>query len=159
MFQEEDYVFDLYYTKTGDDMLIDHLVSIHPLEQELVFNSYRENDAHSEGGFESDDSNSESNWRNDYPDSDHSENSICEEDMIGAVNRINLGDESDLSSDNEDDLLYSLSKDDVENFGYKYAKYKAKIKAEMKGEYASEICESGSSSHSEDDEDRQYEDP
>lgn len=139
-------------------MLIDNLVSVHPLQQDLVFGSYRENGLDSDGDFESEDSNSESNWRNDYPDSDHSENSICDEDMRNAVMRMNCaGEDSDLSSDEYDqDLVYSLAEHDVDNFGYKYAKYKAKIKAEMADDIS---VESEKSSDDEDDEDRQYEDP
>ncbi|XP_046745425.1 probable RNA polymerase II nuclear localization protein SLC7A6OS [Diprion similis] len=154
--QDENYVYDLYYTQTGDDMLIDQLVSVHPLQEELVFGSYRDNGIDAEVCDQSEDSNSESNWRNDYPDSDHSENSICEEDMRSAVKRISLRDDSEVSSDDED-LVYALAEDDVDRFGFEYAKYKARIKAEMDDDFADAV--SGSDSDSENDEYRQYEDP
>ncbi|XP_015521461.1 probable RNA polymerase II nuclear localization protein SLC7A6OS [Neodiprion pinetum] len=154
--QDENYVYDLYYTQTGHDMLIDQLVSIHPFQDELVFGSYRDNGIDAEVYDQSEDSNSESNWRNDYPDSDHSENSICEDDMRSAVKRISLRGDSDVSSVDED-FVYALPEDDVDHFGFEYAKYKARINAEMDNDLADAV--SGSDSGSEDDEYRQYEDP
>ncbi|KAK2584232.1 hypothetical protein KPH14_006647 [Odynerus spinipes] len=125
--KSEEYVYDLYYTQTDNDMVIDELVSIHVLDQEFVFDTYRD---HSDNEFESEDSNSESNWRNEYPDSEHSESSIDEDDMRRAVMKITLDDEdSDLSS--EDDFVYAVDEKDVEQYGYKYARYKAKIKQEL----------------------------
>ncbi|XP_024944048.1 probable RNA polymerase II nuclear localization protein SLC7A6OS [Cephus cinctus] len=128
--KNDDYVYDLYYTQVEDDMLLDHLVSVHPLNQELVFDTYREPGANTDIECESEDSNSESNWRNDYPDSDHSEGSVGEDDIRSAIKSIKLDDEeSDLSS--EDDFVYGVDEGDVNSFGYKYAKYKARIKAQM----------------------------
>lgn len=125
----EEYVYDLYYTQTDNDMVIDDFVSIHVLDQEFVFDTYREKNQ-SDNEFDSEDSNSESNWRNDYPDTEHSESSIDEDDMRRAVMRITLDDEeSDLSS--EDDFVYAVDEKDVEQYGYKYARYKAKIKQEL----------------------------
>ncbi|XP_012281280.1 probable RNA polymerase II nuclear localization protein SLC7A6OS [Orussus abietinus] len=126
--KENDYVYDLYYTQTDDEMLLDHVLSIHPLDQELVFDTYRENGKNSENECESEDSNSESNWRNDYPDSDHSGDSVNDDDMRRAVENMKLEEESDLSSE---EFVDAVDEADVETFGYKYAKYKARVKIEF----------------------------
>lgn len=64
--------------------------SIENYETHLVLGSYRENGlVASDDDDDSEDSNAENNWRNDYPDSEPS--SIDEEDMIKAVENINLG--------------------------------------------------------------------
>lgn len=120
--QDDNYVYDLYYAQTENDIYLDDMVSIHPYELELVYDTYREND-YPEAECESEDSNSESNWRNDYPDSDESEGSIDEEDMRQAVMNMVLNEESDLSE--EDDFVEALNEADVEAYGYRYAKYKA----------------------------------
>ncbi|XP_043252571.1 probable RNA polymerase II nuclear localization protein SLC7A6OS [Colletes gigas] len=121
----EDYVYDLYYGQTENELHVDNMVSVHPFDQELVFDTYR-NNTHSDVECESEDSNSESNWRNDYPDSDNSEKSIDDDDMRQAVMNMGIEEDSDLSS--EDDFVYAVSEKDVEAYGYKYAKYKAKVK-------------------------------
>lgn len=73
--KEDAYVYDLYYTRTKEDLNLDYLVSIQPIEQELVFEDYMDNPSEPELNCDSEDSNSESNLRNDYPDeSDHSDN-------------------------------------------------------------------------------------
>lgn len=100
--QDDSYVYDLYYVQTENDIYLDDKVSVHPYDQELVFDNYRDN-GYSEVQCESEDSNSESNWRNDYPDSSHSEASIDEDDMREAVMNMRLEDGSDLSE--EDDLI------------------------------------------------------
>ncbi|XP_076243379.1 female sterile (2) ltoPP43 [Calliopsis andreniformis] len=126
--QDESYVYDLYYGQTENEVNIEDMVSVHPFEQELVYDTYRDN-GYSEVECESEDSNSESNWRNDYPDSDHSEGSIDDEDMREAIMKMKVEEGSDLSS--EDDFVYAIDEDDVEAYGYKYAKYKAKMKKEL----------------------------
>ncbi|XP_053999233.1 probable RNA polymerase II nuclear localization protein SLC7A6OS [Hylaeus anthracinus] len=124
---DEGYVYDLYFGQTENELHPDNMLFVHPLDQELVFDTYRNN--HSDIECESEDSNSESNWRNDYPDSDHSERSIDDEDMKEAVRNLRLEDGSDLSS--EDDFVYAVNEKDVESYGYKYAKYKARVKNEL----------------------------
>ncbi|XP_003707729.1 female sterile (2) ltoPP43 [Megachile rotundata] len=125
--KDDSYVYDVYYVQTENDIYLDNMVSIYPYEQQLVFDGYRENQCEPE--CESEDSNSESNWRNDYPDSPHSERSIDEDDMREAVMNIRLDEGSDLSE--EDDFVYAVDEADVENYGYKYARYKARIKEEL----------------------------
>lgn len=125
--KDDNYVYDLYYAQTGDDMYLDDEVSVHPYEQELVYDNYRDESYQVE--CESEDSNSESNWRNDYPDSDHSERSINEDDMREAIMNLKINEESDLSDD--DDFVYAIDEADVKAYGYSYAKYKARIKEEL----------------------------
>ncbi|XP_063993808.1 probable RNA polymerase II nuclear localization protein SLC7A6OS [Diachasmimorpha longicaudata] len=133
-----EYVYDLYYTQTKEKLEPGNDISIHSLDQELVFDNYRDQ-AHKSDAGESEDSNCESNWRNEYPDSEHSDNSINEDDMRAAVSRLKLdGDDSDLSTD--DDFVYAVNEDDVDNYGYKYAKYKARIKEEL-GEDDSDLSD------------------
>nr|XP_031850237.1 probable RNA polymerase II nuclear localization protein SLC7A6OS [Nomia melanderi] len=124
--KDDDYVYDLYYGQTEDEVYIDDKVSVHPFDQELVFETYRD---YQEAEYESEDSNSESNWRNDYPDSDHSGSSIDEDCMREAVLNMRSGEDSDLSSD--DDFVYAYSEADVNAYGYKYARYKAKMQEEF----------------------------
>lgn len=124
--QDDDYVYDLYYVQSENDMFLDDEVSVYAFEQELVFDNYRD---YPEAECESEDSNSESNWRNDYPDSSYSEGSINEDDIIEAVSNMRLEEESDLSE--EDDFVYAVDEAIVENYGYRYAKYKARMMKEL----------------------------
>ncbi|XP_043462828.1 protein PFC0760c-like [Leptopilina heterotoma] len=119
------YVYDLYYTvEEVDENSIDYIEKFH---DQLVFDSYRENGVYISDD-DSEDSNDESHWKNDYPDSDHSEYSIGEDDMKYAVRRLKIEDEeSDLSSDDED-FAYGLDKHDEDYFGTKYARFKARMK-------------------------------
>ncbi|XP_076291205.1 female sterile (2) ltoPP43 [Lasioglossum baleicum] len=142
--KDDKYVYDLYYGQTEDQVFTDDKVSIHPFDQELVFDNYRDN--YPEAECESDDSNSESNWRNDYPDSDHSERSIDDDDMREAVSNMMLEDGSDLST--EDDFVYAVNEADVEIHGYKYAKYKAKVKEELDEDDSNSSNSSGQSEFS-----------
>lgn len=109
-------------------MFLDDEVSVHAFEQELVYDSYRDY-GYPESECDSEDSNSESNWRNDYPDSSYSEGSIDEDDIREAVMNIRIEEGSDLSE--EDDFVYAIDETIVENFGYKYARYKARMLKEL----------------------------
>lgn len=88
---------------------------------------------------ESDDSNDENNWRNDYPEeSDHE--SVTEDDMVEAVKRITIDD--NLSSDDgeegctygvdneKEDFEKDIDPSDVEKYGRLYAWFKAKNTSE-----------------------------
>ncbi|XP_076634131.1 female sterile (2) ltoPP43 [Colletes latitarsis] len=160
----EDYVYDLYYGQTENELYIDNMVSVQPFDQELVFDTYR-NNTHSDIECESEDSNSESNWKNDYPDSDNSDLSSKDDSVYScckmqAVMKLGIEEDYDLSSEDdsvyscckmqavmnlgieedydlssEDDFVYAVNEKDVEAHGYKYAKYKAKVK-EILGEDA-----------------------
>ncbi|CAK9828525.1 Probable RNA polymerase II nuclear localization protein SLC7A6OS [Anthophora retusa] len=148
--KDDSYVYDLYYVQTENDIYLDDKVSVHPYDQELVFDNYRDN-GYSEVQCESEDSNSESNWRNDYPDSSHSEGSIDEDDMREAVMNMRLEDGSDLSE--EDDFIYAVDESDVNAYGYKYARYKAKVKEQLKedeDEDHENLCTSDSDENNDD---------
>lgn len=115
----------MYYTvEEVDENSIDYIEKFH---DQLVFDSHRGSGVYISDD-DSEDSNDESHWKNDYPDSDHSEHSIGEDDMKFAVRRLKIEDgESDLSSDDED-FAYGLDKHDKDYFGTKYARFKARMK-------------------------------
>lgn len=129
--QDENYAYDLYYANTENDMFIDNMVSVHTLDQELICDIYRNCDEVVDSDHESDDSNSESNWRNDYPDSEYSDE-LLDDDVI-RVDFTHLNVKEDSNSSSEDDFIYAADERDVEAYGIKYAKYKANIKEEMYG--------------------------
>ncbi|XP_045764206.1 probable RNA polymerase II nuclear localization protein SLC7A6OS [Maniola jurtina] len=127
-----EYIYDLY-TPAKEDFdisMLDNLVSIENYETDLIFGSYRDNGLQS-SEEDSEDSNAENDWRNEYPDSDPS--SIDEEDMIKAVEKCNI--EDDLSSDAGEDKIYDepadLYHEDVKRYGEAYAKYKARVLSEQ----------------------------
>ncbi|CAD6222358.1 GSCOCG00000931001-RA-CDS [Cotesia congregata] len=132
-----EFVFDVYCIMENSIKLLDDSFTIEPYNDEMVFDEkYRENGEFSED--DSEDSNCESNWKNDYPDSDdyHSEGSIGVEDMEQAVSRMWLHDgQSDLSDDEYDNYIYHLDNSkytvddsDIEHYGLAYAQFKAKLK-------------------------------
>lgn len=134
---ETGYVYDLYCTSmAGSDGLVDpdSLLSVHPLsEPNWEYQDPEDSSDMSPEEEDQDDSNDENNWRNDYPDSDHS---IDEHDMRMAMQMVNLdlGDGEDLSSDDADeDFIYAMSLDpqDVALYGEGYANYKARMKREL----------------------------
>ena len=124
-------MYDLYYTSKDEDFTFETDMAIKSFNESLVFDQYREKGVmDSDNEYETEDSNSESNVKNDYPDSEHSENSILEEDMRDAVGRVKIhGEDSDLSTEDEE-FAYGLDQQDVDCFGSDYAKYKAKLKKE-----------------------------
>ncbi|XP_047544852.1 probable RNA polymerase II nuclear localization protein SLC7A6OS [Vanessa atalanta] len=133
--ENEKYMYDLY-TPAKEDFdisMLDNLVSIEDYETNLIFGSYRDNGLAESDEDDSEDSNAENDWRNDYPDSEPS--SLDEEDMIKAVQNCNIEDE--LSSDTGEDKIYEeppdLFNEDVKRYGAAYAKYKAKVLAEQSG--------------------------
>ncbi|KAL5021191.1 hypothetical protein ScPMuIL_000346 [Solemya velum] len=67
---ELDYVYDLYYTNSHDFnfRLIEDMLTVEAFSDEFLYDNGASSDEEYLEG--SDDSNSESNWRNDYPDED-----------------------------------------------------------------------------------------
>ncbi|KAG5873637.1 hypothetical protein JTB14_022371 [Gonioctena quinquepunctata] len=131
----KNYVYDLYYTQSNDfeGGEIEDYVSVHPIYEYL---SMAADNKDCESGNESEDSNAENNWRNDYPDESDGD-SINENDMIQAMENIDLDDDL-LSSDNEEnDFVYSVDDDvnpdktDVERYGKRYAMFKAKYNKDI----------------------------
>lgn len=133
MFQNSNYVYDLYYVENCDS--IDDCVSIHPYnEHELVYDM---EDSQSE--HDSEDSNAESYYQNSYPNTDYSDdNSINEDDMRIAIQNfedctLSSEDDSEDYGDKEDEP-YPLDMKDVELHGYKYARYKQRMKPLFNGD-------------------------
>ncbi|CAB3231477.1 unnamed protein product [Arctia plantaginis] len=124
------YAYDVYtsWKQDFDISMIDNFVGV---ETDLVFDAYRDpRQDPSDNEDEDDDSNDENNWRNEYPDSEPS--SIDEEDMIRAMERVDI--EDDLSSDTGEDKIYDdppdIFQEDVKRYGEAYAKYKARVMSE-----------------------------
>ncbi|CAG2061157.1 unnamed protein product [Timema podura] len=128
--ENDHYVYDLYYTGDVDDMLIENLVSVQPLQSDLLY--HRRSSSGLSDSDDSEDSNAENNIGNDYPDTEE-DNSIDEDDMRAAI-RMEDDRFDDLSSDDEDALRISdlkLDPDDVEKYGIS----RAFCKASKKGDY------------------------
>lgn len=131
--KEDRYVYDLYYTQSDDlgDAELNDMISVYPLSENLVYGSYRDNGLNeSDDTNDSEDSNAENYYTNDYPDEESGAESVTDEYMIKAVKRMNTGEGSDLSSD-EDDEKYTYDEDnideeDVMRYGKQYAKFKAR---------------------------------
>ncbi|XP_034230559.1 probable RNA polymerase II nuclear localization protein SLC7A6OS [Thrips palmi] len=144
--KDPQYVYDLYYIEADakdidvDDLMLDGLVSFAPVENELVFDTYRNNRA--EGGNsdsdsplmdDDDDSNDENNWRNDYPDDEEGGDSDGDGGLASRFGKVTFGDH-ELSSDSDDErLIYNeeLSPSDVRMYGLAYAKFKKNALKEL----------------------------
>lgn len=144
---EYGYVYDVYYSqgeegenKDFDDSLLDGLVSIQPFNtgDDLVYDEYR--DDPDEFKYEDDeDSNDEDNERNEYPDEDDESSYLgyCDDDDLDLEMRVKgLGfcaeEGSELSSEDEDQLLYTRAFDeDAANHGSAYAKFKQRMVREF----------------------------
>ncbi|KAK3907262.1 putative RNA polymerase II nuclear localization protein SLC7A6OS [Frankliniella fusca] len=140
------YVYDLYYIQSSnsneidvDDLLLDGLVSFAPVENELVFDSYRNNraaggdsDSDSPVMDDDDDSNDENNWRNDYPDEEEGE-SDNEDGLTRGLSKVTFGDEELSSDDDDEKLIYTeeLSPSDVNLYGSAYARFKKNALKEL----------------------------
>uniref|UniRef100_T1IGG0 Probable RNA polymerase II nuclear localization protein SLC7A6OS n=1 Tax=Rhodnius prolixus TaxID=13249 RepID=T1IGG0_RHOPR len=112
---EEQYVYDLYYSAVGgdfNDLQMENLLSVHAVNEELIFGDFME-DREEDSVDEDEDSNDENHWRNDYPDEmsdDDSSRSSIDEDLMRLalqMKKVAVDDDyrSDLSSDEEDELL------------------------------------------------------
>lgn len=83
------FVYDLYLVASGvepTEFNIDNYISIQPFD-DLV---YQTNDETFDSDIDSEDSNDEAHWRNEYPDTDENI-SIGEEDMRRAVEDLHFG--------------------------------------------------------------------
>lgn len=88
--------------------------------------------------LDSEDSNAENNWRNDYPDEDDMI-SVNEDDMVEAMKNVDLEDDLLSSDEGEEAFVYGIDSEgaafdeeidetDVHRYGKMYAKFKAKNK-------------------------------
>lgn len=95
------FVYDLYLVPESERLTevdIKQYISIRPFD-DLV---YQANDETlDDSDIDSEDSNDEANFRNEYPSTDDNF-SIGEDDMRRAVEELNVGSDGDLSSDDED---------------------------------------------------------
>lgn len=92
----------------------------------------------SDSDRETDDSNDENNWRNDYPDEESGDDSsIDEDDMQKAINNLKLSD--DLSSEDDIGFTYSIDSEavgfeedcnDQNRYGEMFARFKRGQKRE-----------------------------
>jgi len=143
------YVYDVYYAEEAgadelgdfDDSLLDGLVSLQPFNTglEFMYDEYRDNPG--EFKYEDDeDSNDEDNDRNEYPDEEEDEDFFGDysDNLDLRVGRMTLKKaegEEDLSSDDEDELLYTKAfDDDADMHGTGYARYKQRILREFKND-------------------------
>jgi len=145
---EYGYVYDVYYSQSNaegalnqdfDDSLLDGLISIQPFNSgdNLLYDEYR--DDPEEFKYEDDeDSNDEDNERNEYPDEDEESSYLgyCDDgDLDLEMGMKGMGfcsEDSQLSSDEEDQLLYTRSFDeDASHHGSAYAKYKQRMMKEL----------------------------
>lgn len=98
------FVYDLYLVDSGEQPTqidIDNYI-IRPFDDLM----YQANDETlDKSDIDSEDSNDEANWRNDYPDTDDGL-SVGEEDMRRAVEDMNFGSENDNLSSDDDDSNY-----------------------------------------------------
>ncbi|XP_040168619.1 probable RNA polymerase II nuclear localization protein SLC7A6OS [Anopheles arabiensis] len=160
-----------YYTDNLDDLSV--MVCDDPL-----YACHRGLDSDDSSDADSEDSNAENDWRNDYPDEDEDGladgASVGEDDMVRAVEDLDLDGERELSSDedyvrydeNEEDgfayprhdgVLYTdeeddsdseaegINREDVRRYGTAYARYKARILREEKRDQAAGSSSSSSS--------------
>ncbi|KAF5271368.1 hypothetical protein FQA39_LY08166 [Lamprigera yunnana] len=71
------YVYDLYYTNSD----LSEFMSVYPLSEGLVYGAARDNGHCYTESEDSEDSNAENHWKNDYPDEESDmDNSKCSED-------------------------------------------------------------------------------
>lgn len=101
---DDKFVYDLYLVEKGEQPTeIDvNNYTIRPFD-DLVYQA--NDDTLNDSDCDSEDSNDEANWRNDYPDTD--DGSIGEEDMRRAVEDMHFGSDEDNLSSHDDDCSYA----------------------------------------------------
>lgn len=126
------FVYDLYLVQSGEQPTeIDiNNYTIRPFD-DLV---YQANDDTLNNSVDSEDSNEEAHWRNEYPDTDDGL-SIGEEDMRRAVEDLNFGSDADnLSSDDDDGnygddpVVHFMDESDDEENEYDYFKKHGRVR-------------------------------
>ncbi|XP_053676866.1 probable RNA polymerase II nuclear localization protein SLC7A6OS [Anopheles nili] len=117
------YVYDLYVADTSQNVTPLHYIpDLHDLSvmvcDDPLYSSHRGLDSDDSSDTDTEDSNAENNWRNEYPDEEDA-NSIGEVDMVRAVEDLDLDGERELSSD-EDYVRYDKEDKDSEEEGFAY---------------------------------------
>ncbi|XP_050077946.1 probable RNA polymerase II nuclear localization protein SLC7A6OS [Anopheles maculipalpis] len=119
------YVYDLYVADAGQNVThipyyIDNLDNLSVMVcDDPLYSSHRGLDSDDSSDAYSEDSNAENNWRNDYPDEDEDQQegeSIGDEDMVRAVEDLDLDGERELSE--EDGLVLYDENDESEVIRY-----------------------------------------
>ncbi|XP_044752718.1 probable RNA polymerase II nuclear localization protein SLC7A6OS [Coccinella septempunctata] len=148
---DEKYVYDIYYT---DAKIVEEVgdfeISILPTSE--IFDS--EDVYNNESDQESEDSNAENYYTNDYPDESDVE-SVNENDMIKSMNRIGL---DDLSSTDDEYLHFNESKeeyfhdesDQESSYGTAFRKFKQKYGSSNKFSDESSLADAGEENHDSD---------
>ncbi|XP_078295044.1 putative RNA polymerase II nuclear localization protein SLC7A6OS [Panthera onca] len=110
--QKDDYVYDIYYLEMATPGWIENILSVQPYSQEweLVNDDQQPEDIYED---DDDDENSESNWRNEYPEE---ENSDGDEDSRGSDEYDSFSEEERGSSRPQMWSKYPL--DVQKEFGY-----------------------------------------
>lgn len=127
-----DFFLCLYYSIYNMKNLF---FSIYPLKDPLFFSSTEDQP---DSDLDSEDSNAENNWRNDYPDEDDML-SVNEDDMVEAMKNVDLEDDLLSSDEGEEGFVYSIDSEavgfeediddtDVHRYGERYARFKARHK-------------------------------
>lgn len=135
------------------DNSIDDCISIHPYEHELVYDVPTEDGYRSE--HDSEDSNAESYYQNSYPNTDYSDDDSIKENYMTSIIRdledYNFSSEGDSENnyDNEDEA-YPLDMKDVEMHGYKYARYKQRMKPLLNGDLDNDVKDQNTDNSSSD---------
>lgn len=128
------FVYDLYLVQSGEQPTeIDiNNYTIRPFD-DLVYQA--NDDTLNDSDMDSEDSNDEAHWRNEYPDTDDGL-SVGEEDMRRAVEDLNFGSDADnLSSDDDDDdhyvndpVVHFMNESDDEENEYDYFKKHGRVR-------------------------------
>nr|XP_023018306.1 probable RNA polymerase II nuclear localization protein SLC7A6OS [Leptinotarsa decemlineata]XP_023018307.1 probable RNA polymerase II nuclear localization protein SLC7A6OS [Leptinotarsa decemlineata]XP_023018308.1 probable RNA polymerase II nuclear localization protein SLC7A6OS [Leptinotarsa decemlineata] len=142
---QDKYVYDMYYNYSGEvkDTDIEEYLSIEPVHDYFSTASLADDDDLS-SDTESEDSNAENNERNEYPNESDVE-SIDENDMMEAMQNMNMHDYSSSSDYDEDDYTWGeddkISDLDVRHHGKLYAMFKAKYKEEVDSDLEDDFSE------------------
>lgn len=162
--QPHNYVYDLYLADEADQYvenanLADNYLSVRPFEN-LVYEDYND-DYYDE--YDSEDSNQENYFKNDYPDTEE-EDDMTVENMRQAMEDADL---DDLSSDDEENcrngFVYSIDSDaigfeddidycDVNRYGETYARYRGRSKRRPEAIYNDNESDYSDYRNSDDDE-------
>lgn len=127
---------DVIRDKSANHYVI-NVCSICPLKDPLFFSPSEDQ---LDSDVDSEDSNAENNWRNDYPDEDDML-SINDDDMIEAMANVDIEDDLLSSDDGEEGFVYSIDSEaagfeedidetDVHRYGERYARFKMRCKKE-----------------------------
>lgn len=124
------FVYDLYTVDGGEAPMrwdIEHIDSIVPFDDI----GYQFDQTFVDSDIDSEDSNDEANWRNDYPDTDDGA-SVGDDDMRRAVEDLNFHSDA-LSSDDEkgdgDGVVHFVDQADDDDAEYEYFRKHGRVKS------------------------------